>query len=504
MVGGPASGGPLAAPPPPYQPPAPYPPQQHQPPSPVVPPPMPYPPVSGVPMPGQHPPYGYQPSPYAPPPVWVPVYLPAPPPKAVRHSPLGWTIVVVCVLVIMVSGLVGVARFAWTPQPLSATWHTAGDAATPPAADAPASEWNAWARRAVASAVNEQSAALLAGDADGYLSAIDPDDAGLRDDLRRRFDVLHQMGVGQWSQDVRATPDVTGEFSWHADIQVSYCFGDPSCRLNTVEIGTDWRLAGDRLVLTGVSHSGAAQTGPRPWEAAELVVATGERTVVATSARLDRRLEDTLAAAEAAAAVADTLARWGGAPSRYVVFLASAGDWSTWYGFSQPEWAAGVYVNQTDNEVVINAPVVPTGDTKDLLTHELAHVATLSGNRDGIRGPVWWLVEGIADYAMMMGRPLYDYVSISDVRTFVAQSWDGDPAVDQPAVDATNEDAGARYGVAFLSVWRMADQYGQDAMLDFFGRVVHDGESLETAAQAAYGQSWETVRADGEDFIRSV
>jgi hypothetical protein len=238
--------------------------------------------------------------------------------------------------------------------------------------------------------------------------------------------------------------------------------------------------------------------------AGDLVVGTGARTVVATTARLDRRLEDTLAAAEAAAAVADTLARWGGSPSRYVVFLASSADWSTWYGFDQPDWAAGVYVNQTDNEVVVNAPVVPTGDTQELLTHELTHVATLAGGRDGLSSAVWWLVEGIADYAMMLNQSLGDYDAIPEVRKFVRDSWDGDPAIGQPAYGATTEEAAARYGVAFLAVWRMAESYGQDAMLDFFGKVVHDNIPLEDAAPAAYGESWDAVKADCEQFIRDV
>jgi hypothetical protein len=257
-------------------------------------------------------------------------------------------------------------------------------------------------------------------------------------------------------------------------------------------------------VLTDMTASSSDQAGPRPWEAAELVVATGARTVVATSTRLDRRLENTLAAAESAAAIADSLARWGGAPSRYVVFVASSGDWSTWYGFDQPEWAAGVYVNQTDNEVVINASVVPTGDTQDLLIHELAHVATLAGERKGLGRAVWWLVEGIADYATMIGRPLHEYDAIPAVRTFVGRSWDGDPAVEQPSFGATMEEAAARYGVAFLAVWRMAEVYGQEAMLDFFGKVVHDDLTLDAAATAAFGASWDTVRDACEEFIRDV
>ncbi|MBX6751218.1 MAG: hypothetical protein IRY85_16385 [Micromonosporaceae bacterium] len=421
-----------------------------------------------------------------------------------RHSPLGWTVVVVSVLVIVVSAAVGVARFLQVPPAPEATWYAANEVAAPPPLDASPAEWNAWARRAIAIAVRDQAAALLAGDEEGYLAAVDPDDTRLRDDLRRRFAVLSQMGVGQWSQEVRTTPDVTGQYTWHAQIRISYCFGDQTCRPNSLLIGTDWRLRDDHLVLTGLAYSGADQVGPRPWEADELVVATGTRTVVATSPRLDRRLQDALAAAEEAAAVADSLARWGGPPSRYVIFLADSGEWSTWYGLEQPEWAAGAYVNQTDNEVVINASVVSAADTRELLTHELAHVATLAGERDGLRGSVWWLVEGIADYAMMLGEPLSEYATIPAVRSFVRQSWDGDPAVDPPSVNATGAEAAARYGIAFLAVWRMAQVYGHDAMLTFFGRVIHDGASLEDAAQAVYGESWAAVRDDCEQFIRGL
>jgi len=484
-------------------------------PAPVPPPPVGYPPTGPVgavaygyppghpPPPGYPPPYGYPLPPGYPPPGWP--AAPAPPPHPpVRHSPLGWTVVVASLLVIVVSAAIGVTRFLRVPPAPEVTWYAAHEIAAPPPADAPAAEWNAWVRQAIAVAMREQATALLAGDEEGYLAPVDPDDTRLRDDLRRRFAVLSQMGVGHWSQEIRATPDVTGKYSWHAEIRISYCFGDQTCRPNDLLIGTDWRLRGDDLVLTGLTYSGADQVGPRPWEAAELAVATGPRTVVATSPRLDQRLPGALAAAEEAAAVADSLARWGGPPSRYVIFLADSGDWSTWYGLEQPEWTAGAYVNQTDNEVVINASVVSAADTRELLIHELAHVATLAGERDGLRGSTWWLVEGVADYAMMLDRPLYDYAGIPAVRSFLRQSWDGDPAVDHPSVNATSEEAAARYGIAFLTVWRMADVYGHEAMLDFFGRVVHDGASLEDAAQAAYGESWATIRDDCERFIRSV
>jgi len=58
--------------------------------------------------------------------------------------------------------------------------------------------------------------------------------------------------------------------------------------------------------------------------------------------------------------------------------------------------------------------------------------------------------------------------------------------------------------VAFLSMRRMADVYGQDKMLDFFGRVVHDAATLDAAAQAVYGVAWSTVSADLAKFIRNA
>jgi hypothetical protein len=407
-------------------------------------------------------------------------------------------------VVVFIALMAGAGAVAWRPDAAPVIWHKADEPLAPPDASAPADAWNAWALREVSRVEGDEAKALLAGDEAAYLAAADPDDARLGADLKRRFEVLRQMGVGQWTQSVKGNPKVTGQMSWHADINVTYCFGDPKCRPNALLIGTDWRLAKDHIVLTAVEQSGKDQVGPRPWEAADLTVAAGARTVVATSSRLDRRLTDTLAAAEKAAAVADTLARWAGPPSRYVVFVATTSDWTTWYGYQQPDWAAGVYVNQTDNEVVVNGPVVPLADTQNLLTHELTHVATLAGKRLGLGPATWWLVEGIAEYATMIGQPVRNYNKIDDARTFVAQGWNGNPAVERPSFDASTVEAGGRYGVAFLSMRRMADVYGQDKMLDFFGRVVHDGMTLDAAATAVYGVSWATVATDLTKFIRNA
>lgn len=468
------TGGPAPLPPAPPYGQAPYPPAYAQA------------PLSAPPY-GQAPPYPYYPQPYA----W-----PVPPQKPRRRW--AWVVVALAILAATASGVVAL----WPGRGgQTALWHLPGNLEAPPAADASQTEWNAWARRAVDASVAGQADALVSGDAEGYLAAVDPSEHRLHDALAHRYDVLRQMGIGQWHQQVRGRPEVTGEFAWHVDVRVTYCFGESTCRLNTVVIGTDWRLDGDHLVLTDLANTSDEQYGPRPWETGELAIGTGARSVVATSARLSDRLDTTLAAAERAAAIADSMARWSGPPSRYVVFLASTTDWAEWYGSGKPEWAGGIYIDDTDNEVVVNSQV---REIQDMLTHEFTHVSTLAGERRGRNDrTTWWLVEGIAEYAMMLDRPVSEYEGIRETRSYV-RAEDGVPVVEIPGFEATIDEAAGAYGVAFLGVRRLADRYGQDAMLDFFGRVVHDGQTLEEAAPEAFGQNWESVRSDCETYIRSI
>ncbi len=446
------------------------------------------------------PPYGYG---YPPPYGWPPP-PPMPPPRPpVRDSPLGWLVLAACTAMITIASIVGVGFF-FSENRAGVMWQTSADLLVPPEFSAPESEWNAWARRAVENGVQEQAAGLVAGDVERYLAMVDPDDSRLRDKLERRYDLLRQMGVGQWRQSIRTTPESIGDYAWRAEVRLSYCFGEATCRPNTLSFETEWHLDDDRLLLTELVETAKHETGPRPWETTELMIATGDRAVVAVSSRLDRRLEDTIAAAEQAALVADLFAKWDGPPSRYVAFIATASDWSSWYGYNPPAWAGGVYIRETDNEVVINSAGTPTAYMLDLLVHEFTHVATLAGDRDGLGASVWWLVEGIADYAVMIDRAPTEHDAIQYVREYVDDGWDGDPAVSPPSIAASFEEAGARYGMAFLAVRRLADVHGQDAMLDFWGRVVHDDATLSQASTGAFGQGWDAVQADLAQYLRRV
>jgi hypothetical protein len=113
-------------------------------------------------------------------------------------------------------------------------------------------------------------------------------------------------------------------------------------------------------------------------------------------------------------------------------------------------------------------------------------------------------VEGIADYATMVGRPVRNYEAISPTRSFVRNGWSGDPAVDPPGADASLTEASARYGIAFLAVRHIAEVYTEEKMLAFFGRVVHDNDSLDSAATRELGVAWSTVKAECAQFIRDA
>jgi hypothetical protein len=113
-------------------------------------------------------------------------------------------------------------------------------------------------------------------------------------------------------------------------------------------------------------------------------------------------------------------------------------------------------------------------------------------------------VEGVADYATMIDKPLSQYDALEPTRGFVRGRWDGDPVVRPPAYNASTEEAAGRYGVAFLAVRRISGVYGQDKMLDFWGKIIHDGMTLEAASTQALGKDWPSVKADCARYIRSA
>jgi hypothetical protein len=447
-----------------------------------------------------YPPYG-QPGYGAPYPMYWPYPAPRRPSRATRLTVLALTITLgFCVFGVGILTTYAVATGAFAAGPV---WQDTVPKDPPPAADAPASAWSDWARRSVDDAVRIQAKALVAGDEEGFESIADPANATLIADLKRRFGVLRAMGLGTWTESLTGGLTQGTGRSWSGDIKISYCFGDKGCVPTQVTESSRWEVHYDQLVMVTLGKSDPQDNGPRPWEVDQLTVVKGKRAIVAATKTNEWRLDSAIVAADQAAQVADQFAKWSPVPNRYVIFLASPSEWTTWYGHDQPGWAAAwaVPVGDTVTEVMVRTEVVQQRGLQTLLTHELTHVTSLAGKRLGASRS-WWLVEGIAEYATMLGQQVNTYDGLEQTHDFVRSTWDGKPNVAAPSSKASLDEASARYGVAFLAVRRIAETYGQDKMLQFWGRVVHDGASLEDASAAVLGTPWTSVSADCASYIR--
>jgi hypothetical protein len=394
----------------------------------------------------------------------------------------------------------------WVAQANSGQSGVTPDGVKSPGPGDPPSVRTAYLDRAIELILDNQSAALLAGNENGFLAPADAANANLQGKLRNRYQALHVMHLGIWEQTISGTPKPQTDGSVLVNVRQRYCMGDASCRPSLITVETRWRDDGGRLRMIDIKPSTKASRGPRPFEITELTVATGDRVVVAGPTKYASRIKSMVAAADRAATVADRFAKFGiTPPSRYVVYLAGTTEWRSWYSSDEPDWAAAyaIPVSDDDSEVVINASRVSSSEVEDLLRHELTHVTTLGG-ADAFNSP-FWLVEGIADYAMWSGRPIKTYSGLTYVRTFVrSKSWKSSPVVAAPAEDASLEDAAARYGIAFLACRRMAEKYGEAKMLAFFGHVARDGDSVETASAEVFGAPWTTVSDDLAHYIRNI
>ena len=376
-------------------------------------------------------------------------------------------------------------------------------AAASPRAGDPAAVRHAWVRTRIQTVLDTQAAALLRGDEQGFVAPVDPSAAPLADVLRRRFTALRAMDVAGWTETLAADPAPT-EGGWVATVKIGYCFGVVGCQPVTIPVATRWVETAAQPALVEFGTSVAADFGPRPWEVTELRVAVGARTIVAAPPRYAGRVPALLQAAEEAAAVTDRYARWGAPPGRYLVYLAGPDEWGAWYGVKQSEWVAGYAMPITDHdtEIVLNAQRVTGTEVVDTLRHEFTHVVTLADAHHDYSGQ-WWLVEGIAEYVRMVGRPLKEYELLNASRRYVRKGSRTDVAsLAEPAAGSSTEDASGRYGVAFLTVRRLAERFGEERMLLFFQKVVREGVPAAEASVSVFGADWDAVTKDCAAYVK--
>lgn len=375
-----------------------------------------------------------------------------------------------------------------------AAWIPAAGAAAPAVERNPVSE-------AVTAAVTAQADAVNRGDAAAFLT---PVEAPLHEPMRRRFESLRAIRATGYTATLEKAP-VREAGGWRVTIELNFCAGAAmGCGAAPVRVPTLWTVgeAGARLVEWGSS----THYGPRPWEVSDLRAAIGNRVVVAASSRYAARLPSTLQAAERAAEKADRYARWRPPPAKYVVYLAGADEWSTWYGVKQPAWAAGYAMPITPDhtEIVLNATRIDSGEALNTLTHEFSHVSTLAGVRRNYTDS-WLLVEGMAEYVTHVGRATGAYPWLDGTRRYVGGGrWPGTAALAAPAESASVGDATGRYGVAYFAMRRLAERFGEDKLLAFFAAVARDGRAPDQVSPEMFGVPWAEAAADCDRYIRSV
>ncbi|MFI7076828.1 hypothetical protein ACIBO1_06000 [Micromonospora sp. NPDC049903] len=360
--------------------------------------------------------------------------------------------------------------------------------------------------------LEKQSAALLGRDRAGFLAIAAP---AAQKDLRRRYAALTALKVTRWEARPGGLPTSAGRAGeWRLPVEFRYCFVLPECTTSPVVIETRWRDGAEpRLLAFSKSKSSFpvngrsnGQPGSLPWEVSELVVAVGERTVVATTPAYRTRLPGLLRRAEAAATVADGYVVTGNPPDRYRIFYAGPKEWKRWYGGEQPEWGAGYAINVGGGhyEIVLGPESFEYGPYLDeLLRHELAHAASLP-EKDYADESTWWLSEGLAEQAGVDGQPVGRYEGLDSVRQLVEGDWDGKLESLIPDADTPQEQVNGSYGAAFLAVRYFVDRFGEERVRAFVKAVLHDLRVPAQVSEEIFDEEWNTLHKECVAYIRAT
>jgi len=347
--------------------------------------------------------------------------------------------------------------------------------------------------------LGEQAGAALRQDETAFLRpAKDPE---VREKLLLRYRNLVALKVSRITMGVDYLSIDTTPGRWQAGLVVSFCFVLPDCVLDKVSEPTVWAEAPDGPELVSIAPANPPSSSwfgePQPWETTELVVAHGNRVLVAAPKSLAGRVAAVLQAAEQAVPVADAYAI-GSPPDQYRVYLADSTAWKSWYGETPAKWAAG-YANTigaTHSDIVLNNSHSRASFLPELLRHELTHAATLQGTHSWMGN--WWLIEGIADVAAA------DTAVTSDVRRYIRSGWDRQLPTTGPDDNASITYADRLYKIAALAVKCLQDRFGRPKLLTFFERVVEFGDTFTRASATAFEVPWAEVESGCLAKIRAA
>jgi hypothetical protein len=269
-----------------------------------------------------------------------------------------------------------------------------------------------------------------------------------------------------------------GADAWVADVQLSWRFRDVDRSTSHLEVPVvlAWKGEEPAFVSTRVADG---RRVPLWWQAGVAVRRTPTTLVLAVERdRLRALSRQAVAAVETVRA---TLPSWQGplvveAAETSEQFQSASGlpDSSaraiaavttTTDGSGGPRSASHIYLNPP-----VFDPLGPRGQ-QIVVSHEAAHVALHAATTS----VPMWLSEGLADYVALVSSDLPVAVLASQIRTLIRE--EGPPAglPGRAELDGGNQDIGAWYEAAWLAAALIAEEHGEDALLEFYRVTEEDG-----------------------------
>ncbi|WP_157437178.1 hypothetical protein [Actinoplanes subtropicus] len=327
--------------------------------------------------------------------------------------------------------------------------------------------------------LTKQAAALNRGDLSGWLGPVTPPLRPRYQNLFRTLRALHA------TVDYRAGRDGKAE--------LTYCFIAAKCPENSPKVGQSLKTSGGKI--TALTFTPGPE--PTPWQQGDLIFAQGKRVTVGAPKALKARLAEVVRIADEAAQVDDRYAAYAGnRQARYRLYLATDQTWHTWYGGKATEWAVGYMqpLGPAGADVVVNPSRLPTRTAlREVIQHELAHVATISGVTT--RHEDMWLIEGVAEYIGMQPRRAADTYSKIALRRPTRLN-------PPPLRDgASAKEVAAFYAAGHFAVDCLVTQFGEPRAMEFVRQRLRLGESLDDAARSAFGRPFTTVSKTCVDTI---
>jgi hypothetical protein len=299
-----------------------------------------------------------------------------------------------------------------------------------------------------------------------------------------------------------------GADAWVADVQLTWRFRDVDRTMSRLEVPVVLTWNGDAPAFVTARVTDGRRV-PLWWQAGVAVRRTPTTLVVAVER--DRLRVLSRQAVAAVETVRATLPSWQGplvveAADTSEQFLSASGlpDSSaraiaavttTTDGSGGPRSASHVYLNPP-----VFDPLGPRGQ-QIVVSHEAAHVAL-----DAATTSVpMWLSEGLADYVALVDSDLPVAVLAAQIRALVRE--EGPPAglPGRAELDGGNEDIGAWYESAWLAAALIAEEHGEDALLELYRVAGEDGGTARAfrevlgTTERAFTKAWraELVRIAG-------